>query len=148
MVGTPAAPDQDTSAFVIAWGTQTNVPEHLGGAEELDIHYTRTFDKGATFEPVISVPNPNGYARFESQLRPTPDGTAVYMAWNESTDTATNAMFSEGLTETVPDTPTTSSSSGCSCSHSPDGSVDPLLPGLLLASLVYLGWRSKKNDVK
>ena len=103
LVGTPSAPDQNTSAFVIAWGTQTNVPEHLGGAEELDIYYTRTFDKGATFEPVISVPNPNGVARFESQLRPTPDGQTVYMAWNENTSTATNAMFSQGLTETVAD---------------------------------------------
>ena len=103
LVGTPSAPDQNTSAFVIAWGTQTNVPEHLGGAEELDIYYTRTFDKGVTFEPVISVPNPDGVARFESQLRPTPDGQTVYMAWNENTATATNAMFSQGLTETVAD---------------------------------------------
>ena len=38
------------------------------------------------------------------------------------------------------------SSSGCSCSYSPDGSVDPLLPGLLLASLIYLGWRTRKTD--
>jgi uncharacterized repeat protein (TIGR01451 family) len=41
-----------------------------------------------------------------------------------------------------------SSSSGCSCSSSPDGSVDPLLPGLLLASLIYLGWRLRKTDVE
>jgi hypothetical protein len=40
------------------------------------------------------------------------------------------------------------SSSGCSCSYSPDGSVDPLLPGLLLASLIYLGWRARKTDVE
>ena len=105
LVGTPSAPDQDTSAFVIAWGTQTNVPEHLGGAEELDIFYTRTFDKGATFEPVINVPNPGGAARFESQLRPTPDGTTVYKAWNENTGVATNAMFSRSLTEIIPDAP-------------------------------------------
>ena len=110
LVGTPAAPDQDTSAFVIAWGTQTNVPEHLGGAEELDIHYTRTFDKGENFEPVVTVPNPNGYARFESQLRPTPDGQTVNMAWNENTGTATKAMFSEGVTETIPDAPVSESS--------------------------------------
>jgi uncharacterized repeat protein (TIGR01451 family) len=38
------------------------------------------------------------------------------------------------------------SSNGCSCSYSPDGSVDPLLPGLLLASLIYLGWRTRKTD--
>ncbi len=39
-----------------------------------------------------------------------------------------------------------SDSSGCSCSYSPDGSVDPLLPGLVLASLIYLGWRTRKTD--
>lgn len=42
--------------------------------------------------------------------------------------------------------PTGGSGNGCSCSHSPDGSVDPLLPGLLLAGLIYLGWRSKKRE--
>ena len=41
-----------------------------------------------------------------------------------------------------------SSSSGCSCSYSPDGSVDPLLPGLVLAGLIYLGWRTRKTDVE
>ena len=41
-----------------------------------------------------------------------------------------------------------STSNGCSCSYTPDGSVDPLLPGLLLASLIYLGWRSKKIDIE
>ena len=121
LVGTPAAPDQNTSAFVIAWGTQTNVPEHLGGAEELDIYYTRSFDKGVTFEPVISVPNPNGVARFESQLRPTPDGQTVYMAWNENTSTATNAMFSQGLTETVPDEPVAVSAAPVAAESSSDG---------------------------
>ena len=121
LVGTPSAPDQNTSAFVIAWGTQTNVPEHLGGAEELDIYYTRSFDKGVTFEPVISVPNPNGVARFESQLRPTPDGQTVYMAWNENTSTATNAMFSQGLTETVPDEPVAVSAAPVAAESSSDG---------------------------
>ena len=33
------------------------------------------------------------------------------------------------------------SSSGCSCSHSPDGSVDPILPAVVLFALGYLGFR-------
>jgi len=41
-----------------------------------------------------------------------------------------------------------SDSNGCSCSTSPDGSVDPLLPALLLASLIYLGWRAKQTDAE
>jgi hypothetical protein len=73
LVGTPSGAGQDTSAFVVARGTQTNVPSHLGGEQDLEIFYTRTFDKGVTFEPVVSVPNPAGHARFESQLRPMPD---------------------------------------------------------------------------
>ena len=40
-----------------------------------------------------------------------------------------------------------SSSSGCSCTYNPDGSVDPLLPALVFASLIYLGLRSRKSDV-
>jgi hypothetical protein len=148
LVGTPSAPDQDTSAFIIAWGTQTNVPEHLGGAEDLEIYYTRTFDKGANFEQVVTVPNPNNDARFESQLRPTPDGQTVYMAWNEDTGTATNAMLSEGVTETYDDgssTTTSSGSSGGGCSYKADGRFDPALPALVLLALGYLGWSRRKG---
>ena len=40
------------------------------------------------------------------------------------------------------------SSSGCSLSYNPDGSIDPLLPGIVLVSLIYLGWRSRRNDAR
>ena len=83
-------------ALVIAWGLQTNVATHIEQAEELDILYTRTFDKGETFEPVVTIENANLNSRFESQLRPTPDNEIVYAVWNESDGTSTNAVAAVG----------------------------------------------------
>ena len=40
------------------------------------------------------------------------------------------------------------SSSGCSCSHSPDGSVDPILPAVVLFALGYLGLRRREERSK
>ena len=37
-------------------------------------------------------------------------------------------------------------SSGCSCSTSPDGSVDPILPAAVLFALGYLGLRRRENS--
>jgi hypothetical protein len=34
------------------------------------------------------------------------------------------------------------------CSYNPNGRFDPVLPGLLLAGLAYLGWRLKKKSAK
>ena len=86
-----------------------------------------------TFEPVISVPNPNGVARFESQLRPTPDGQTVHMAWNENTGIATNAMLSKGSTETIAD-PVAPVNSGSS-----DNDLFGLSFSWITAGLVALG---------
>jgi hypothetical protein len=139
LVGTPTGAGQNTSAFVVAWGTQTNVPSHIGGAQDLEIFYTRTFDKGVTFEPVTSVPNPNNNARFESQLRPTPDGEIVYMVWNE--EGSVNTMFSIG---TSINTPIFfgggGGSSGCTIIGN-STAFDPVLLTLVLLALGYLGLR-------
>jgi len=72
------------------------VASHIEKAEELDILYTRTFDKGETFEPVVTIENANLNSRFESQLRPTPDNEIVYAVWNESDGTSTNAVAAVG----------------------------------------------------
>jgi len=154
LVGTPSGAGQNASAFVVAWGAQTNVPEHLGGAEDLDISYTRTFDKGVTFEPVVSVDNPSSDARFESQLRPSQDGETLYAAWNQESAFATNAMFSIGTSITVPDPAPappapaqfSSSSSGGGCTYNADAKLDPTLPALLLLALSYLGLRRRKHE--
>lgn len=142
LVGTPSSTNpndpQDKSAFVVAWGTQTNVPSHIGGAQDLEIFYTRTFDKGATFEPVVAVPNPAGNARFESQLRPSPSGDTVYLAWNE--EGSVNAMFSVGTTGTAP-APAGGGGGGCAIGNS--RTVDPVLPTMVLLALGYLGVRRR-----
>ncbi|WP_127471385.1 choice-of-anchor O protein [Thiomicrorhabdus aquaedulcis] len=150
-VKTPAGDGYNPNAFIVAWGLQTNVPTHIESPEDVDIMYTRSFDKGQTFEPVVSITNPEGVGRFESQLRPTPDGLTLYAAWNESTiDGKTKAMIAVAETidapvpEPLPAVATSSSSGGCSLNQ--QAKFDPLLPALLLAALGFLGFRrfSKK----
>ncbi len=46
------------------------------------------------------------------------------------------------------DSPSSDDSSGCSCSTSPDGSVDPILPAAVLFALGYLGLRRRENRSK
>lgn len=90
---------QNKSVLIAAWGTETNVYQHIGSRENLDIFITRTTDKAAHFEPLITLadgPNSQG----ESQIRVTPDGNRVFAVWNE-TGAATNAMFSLGTPITL-----------------------------------------------
>ncbi|MDX1347886.1 MAG: choice-of-anchor O protein [Thiomicrorhabdus chilensis] len=156
-VKTPYSDDgsYNPSAFVIAWGSQTNVASHIEDAEDLDIFYTRSFDKGVTMEPVVRVDNPNGNSRFESQLRPTPSGETVYAVWNESDGTTTNAAFSvatsgdvtgedpyDGLIDGV----TTKSSSSGGCTVSGNAKFDPVLPAILASALAFLGFRRYRNQ--
>ena len=149
LVGTPSGAGQNASAFIVAWGTQTNVPEHLGGAEDLEIYYTRTFDKGVTFEPVVTVANPTSDARFESQLRPSQDAETLYAAWNQESASGTNAMFSIGTSITAPTpapAPVASSGGGGGCTYNSEAKLDPTLPALLLLALGYLGLRRQKRE--
>jgi hypothetical protein len=74
-------------------------------------------------------------------------GTTVTMTYLDAdTGTASNIKKISSTTATAESAAT--DSSGCSCAYSPDGSVDPLLPGLVVASLIYLGWRSRSSGVK
>ena len=87
---------QNKSVLLAAWGTETNVYEHIGGAENLDVYLTRTTNKGSYWEPLVALAsgiNNQG----ESQLRVTPDGNRVFAVWNEvRSDGATNSMFKYG----------------------------------------------------
>lgn len=49
---------------------------------------------------------------------------------------------------TPPAIATNDDSNGCLCSYNPDAPFDPVLPGLVLAVLVYLGWRLRQRDLK
>jgi hypothetical protein len=47
-----------------------------------------------------------------------------------------------------PTTPPAGDNDSGWCSYNPNGRFDPVLPGLLLAGLAYLGWRLKKKNAK
>ncbi len=145
---TNEADNYNPNAFVIAWGTQTNVASHIEDPQDLDIFYTRSFDKGASFEPVVRVDNPNNMARFESQLRPTPDGLTVYAVWNEeSSDGLVNAISAKAITGDVtgedpyvPPVTTPTASSGGSAGVF-DGMIMPALVGLFMGLIGFMGLR-------
>ena len=94
---------QDKNTLIVAWGTESNVYGHIGGSEEFDVYYTRTKDKGVTFEDPVVVPFIGINNRFESQLRPSPAGNIIWTVWNEAENevvgdqvenVGTNAMLS------------------------------------------------------
>jgi len=154
------AQNYNPDAFIIAWGSQTNVASHLEDPSDVDIFYTRSFDKGETMEPIVRIDNPDGSGRFESQLRPTPDGQTLYGVWNEEkADGSVNAMFSKAVNgEVVGEDPYTNlpgisslasdsaSSSSGGCSVSENAKFDPVLPALLAAALAFFGYRRYRQQ--
>ena len=99
---------RDPKTFVVAWGTETNVYELVGGAEDIDIFITRSTDKGVTYEPYQMLagaesPEFNELDEMESQLRPTPDGKTVFSVWNEvSEETGANGRFAIAVETEIP----------------------------------------------
>jgi len=91
---------QNKNVVLAAWGTETNVYEHIGGSENLDIYITRTTDKAAHWEP-ISLLESGSNSQGESQLRVTPDGNRIFSVWNETGSGITNSMFSQGIPTTL-----------------------------------------------
>ncbi len=95
---------QNKNTLIVAWGTESNVYGHIGGSEEFDVYYTRTKDKGLTFEAPVVVSGIGDNNRFESQLRPSPAGNIIWTVWNEAANepdiygelvnTGTNSMLS------------------------------------------------------
>ena len=75
---------QDKNALLIGWGVESNVYAHIGGSVEGDIYYTRTKDKGETFNGISVVEGIGNSNRYESQLRSTPAGNFVWTVWNET----------------------------------------------------------------
>jgi len=81
------------STVLLAWGYETNVYEHLGGSEELDLFITRTTNKGATYEPVTRFAGQFDIGEGESQLQITPDGKQVFGTWYQNDAGVSDAMF-------------------------------------------------------
>ena len=99
---------RDPNTFIVAWGTETNIYELQGGAEDLDIFITRSTDKGVSYEPYrllagAESPSFNELEEMESQLRPTPDGKTVFSVWNEVSDeTGGNGRFVISVESDIP----------------------------------------------
>lgn len=93
---------KNSSVFYVGYGTETNVPEHIGGAVDLDLVLTRTTDKGATFEPLQTIAGAID-EEFESQVRPTPDGSKVYVTWARSGAAGSTAEFTAGAETYLPE---------------------------------------------
>jgi len=101
---------QNKNTLIVGWGTESNVYSHVESSEEFDIYYSRTTDKGLTYEPAVVVPLLGINNRFESQLRPSPSGNTIWTVWNEADNTAiggTHAMLSvsDGSGATPPPPP-------------------------------------------
>ncbi len=99
---------RDPNTFIVAWGTETNIYEHLGGADDLDVFITRSTDKGVSYEPYRPLagaesPSFNELEEMESQLRATPDGKTVFSVWNEVSDeTGANGRFAISVESDIP----------------------------------------------
>ena len=153
------AQNYNPDAFVIAWGTQTNVATHLEDPVDQDIYYTRSYDKGVNFEPVVRVDNPVNASRFESQLRPTPDGQTLYAVWNEEASGIVNSIVSKGVSGVItgnypyippyvpPAAPgaTVSSSSGGGSASVFDGVLVPALLAILIGLVGFIGLRKTQK---
>ena len=118
----------------------TNSDSATGNEDYVPATGTLTFADGVTSQTItVEIINDTAIEGDESftVLLSNAQGGAAVVGTNPATVTITDN-----------DVAASDSSSGCSCSSSPGGSVDPLLPGLLLASLIYLGWRSKQIDIE
>lgn len=80
---------QNPDAYVVAWGTEQNVYDQLGGSMDLDIFVTGTLNAGNTYLPLAllagnpaNLNNPEDDEEAESQLRPNPAATALYAVYN------------------------------------------------------------------
>ena len=148
---TLAADCQSKPTFYVAWGTDLNQQESLSeGSIDLDLYMSRSTDFGETYEPAVAVAQGDveltngGSNNGESQIRMTPDGKTSFISWMKTTSDGKELALKAGDLETVEFD--LESSGGGFCSYNPNGRFDPVLPGLLIMALGYLGWRRSKSQ--
>jgi hypothetical protein len=124
---------QDKNALIVAWGVESNVYAHIGGAVEGDIYYTRTKDKGVTFNGVSIVEGIGTSNRYESQLRSTPAGNIIWTVWNEANNDVGGeyAMLSTSTSEDAVTVASPSSDGGSSFSVNDNISLMAMIFGFL-----------------
>lgn len=126
---------QNKNALIVAWGVESNVYAHIGGAVEGDIYYTRTKDKGVTFNGVSVVEGIGASNRYESQLRSTPAGNIIWTVWNEANNDAglggEYSMLSTSTSEDAVTVTSPSSDGGSSFSVNDNMSLMAMIFGFL-----------------
>lgn len=134
---------QNKGIFYVAWGTELNQQESISqGSIDLDLYITRTLNSGETYERTITIAkggvnlDNDESSNGESQIRLTPDGSSVYVTWMQATDEGKELAFVDGKGIYV------SEGSGGFCSYNPNGRFDPILPALVILSLIYLSRRT------
>lgn len=137
---------QSKSTFYVAWGTELNQQESTSeGSIDLDLYMSRSLDFGETYEPPVALAiggvdlDNDESSNGESQIRMTPDGSQSYVTWMKTTDDGKEVAFNSGDFQTV--SFNLDSEGGGFCSYNPNGRFDPVLPGLLLTAMAWLGWR-------
>ncbi|MEK9766150.1 MAG: choice-of-anchor O protein, partial [Thalassolituus sp.] len=145
---------QNPDAFIVAWGTESNVYDQLGGAKDLDLYVTGTLNSGESYLPVAllagnptDLNNPDDDEEMESQLRTNPAGSALYAVYNgtlvdpdDSAITDTHAWFVAGAAMNLDDEAqqavSAQYSDGASVDSDNAGSTTPLM--IALAGLLGL----------
>jgi len=74
----------------------------------------------------------------------TPDGKNSFVSWMKTTSDGKEVAFVSADFETVDFD--LESDGGGFCSYNPGGRFDPVLPGMLIMALGYLGWRRAKSQ--
>ena len=102
--GKPNDTCQNPDAYIVAWGTQSNVYDQLGGAVDLDLYVTGTLDSGDSYLPLAllagnptDLNNPEDDEEAESQLRANPAGTALYAVYNGTEVDPADDTITDGL---------------------------------------------------
>jgi hypothetical protein len=134
---------QERNVMFVAWGTETNVPDTDSGTP-LDLYLTRTTNQGASYEKLqVLAGGPDEQS--ETQLRSPPDGKTVGALWmqRDATSGAIDVMYRNGVEALAPDEPVPSLGSNAGCAIGGDGRLDPTLPAMLAAALVFLGLRRR-----
>jgi len=142
---------QSKSTFYVAWGTDLNQQESISvGSVDLDLYMSRSLDYGETYEPAVALArggvdlDNDESSNGESQIRMTPDGKNSFVSWMKTTSDGKEVALVSADFETIDFD--ANSDGGGFCSYKPNGRFDPLLPGMLIMALGYLGWRRAKNQ--
>ena len=98
-----------------------------------DVHVKLTPDYNVAVNPQFTV-------RFTAQSIGGTDAAWVSSPMPDAAD------FFDELPTTTPTTPSDGGGdSGGLCSYNPNARFDPVLPGLILAALAFLGWKLRKK---